>query len=61
MDHADVVCVGCARTCARRIDPEPILRGLEAEGFFVWSANRTADGDISIRGAFPAQSCRPNG
>lgn len=23
------------------IDPEPILRGLEAEGFFVWSANRT--------------------
>lgn len=23
------------------IDPEPILRGLEAEGFFVWPANRT--------------------
>ncbi len=22
------------------IDPEPILRGLKAEGFFVWPANR---------------------
>jgi hypothetical protein len=23
------------------IDPEPILRGLKADGFFVWPANRT--------------------
>jgi hypothetical protein len=23
------------------IDPEPILQGLKAEGFFVWPANRT--------------------
>lgn len=23
------------------IDPEPILRGLKAEGFFVWRAHRT--------------------